>query len=162
MFSSATRRSPWHAPDEKIRTRPHRTENEFVAVSHRPEQVSSLIRKTVQEMISRGLNDPRIRGLVSVTRVVVDPELAEARFSISVLPAEHGRLTVQGLQSAAGLIQKRLRESLSLRRVPRVIFVLDDSLKRQAETEASILRGTGGLPPDDPASLPPPPTTSDD
>mgnify|MGYP000222532277 CR=1 FL=1 len=125
-------------------------------VSHRPEQVSSLIRKTVQESISRGLNDPRIRGLVSVTRVTVDPDLSEARFSISVLPEKDGKLAVQGLQSAAGLLQKRLRESLSLRRVPRLVFLLDDSLKRQAETEAAIPRGDGGVPASD-VSTPPNP-----
>ena len=51
----------------------------------RPDQVASLIQRAVQAVLGRGLGDPRIRGLVSVTKVRLDhalsfdAALAEAR-----------------------------------------------------------------------------------
>jgi ribosome-binding factor A len=113
-------------------------------MSHRPEQVASVIRRAVQEQIVRGLHDPRVRGLVSITKVVVDDDLSEATLSISVLPHEFAPLSIEGLRSAAQHIQRRAREGLPLRRMPRLRFVLDDSLKRSAETDAALLRAAGG------------------
>jgi len=120
-------------------------------MSHRPEQVASVIRRAVQEQISRGLHDPRIRGLISITRVVVDDDFSEATLHISVLPQEHASLAIDGLRSAALHIQRRAREGLPLRRMPRLRFVLDDSLKRSAETEAALQRAASA---EEPATEP--------
>lgn len=111
-------------------------------MSHRPEQIASVLRRAVQEQLARGLHDPRIRGLVSIVRVAVDDECSEATFHISVLPPEHAALTLEGLRSASVHIQRKAREGLPLRRMPRLRFVLDESLKRTAETEAAIARSS--------------------
>lgn len=113
-------------------------------MSHRPEQVASVIRRAVQEQIQRGLHDPRVRGLISITRVTVDDDLSEACIAISVLPAEHEALTLAGLRSAAQHLQRRAREGLPLRRMPHLRFVLDDSLKRAAAADAALARAAGG------------------
>lgn len=111
-------------------------------MSHRPEQVASVIRRAVQEQIQRGLHDPRVRGLVSITRVTVDDDLSEACIAISVLPAEHEALTLAGLRSAATHLQRRAREGLPLRRMPHLRFVLDDSLKKAAAADAALARAS--------------------
>jgi ribosome-binding factor A len=98
-------------------------------VSHRPEQIASLLRRRLQEALMRGLNDPRVRGLVTITDVSVSPDLSEARCGVSVLPAEHGPLTLAGLQSAAPHLARRVTDGLRLRRLPRFRFELDESLK---------------------------------
>lgn len=107
-------------------------------MSHRPEQVASVIRRAVQEVLLRGVNDPRVRGMVSVTRVTVDPDLAEARIQVSVLPAERAALTLLGLKSAAPHLERKIRGELHARRMPHLKFELDDSLKKVAALEASI------------------------
>jgi ribosome-binding factor A len=112
-------------------------------MSQRTEQISSVIRHAVQRVLSRGLNDPRIRGLVSVTKVEVTPDLAEARVHVSILPAEHTELTMHGLQSAARHIQSEIAEDVSARRLPRLVFKLDESLKKQAEIDAAISHAAG-------------------
>lgn len=111
-------------------------------MSHRPEQVASVIRRAVQEQLLRGLHDPRIRGLVSITKVTVDTDLSEARVFVSVLPEEHANLTMQGLVAAATHLQRRAREGLPLRRMPQLSFVLDDSLKKAAESDAALARAS--------------------
>ncbi|MHC4217063.1 MAG: 30S ribosome-binding factor RbfA [Planctomycetota bacterium] len=107
-------------------------------MTHRPDQVASLIQRAVQAVIGRGLSDPRIRGLVSVTKVRVDQALSQADVFVSVLPAEHADLTLKGLHHAAPRIQSQIGKVIQLRRVPRIIFHLDESIKKQAEFDAAL------------------------
>jgi len=97
--------------------------------------------RAISQVLSRQLSDPRIRGMVSVTKVDVSPDLANADVYVSVIPEEHGSLTLKGLNSAAGRIHTAIFKSLALRRVPRMQFILDDSLKRQAEVDRAIHNG---------------------
>jgi ribosome-binding factor A len=110
-------------------------------MTHRPDQVASLIQRAVQTVLSRGLSDPRIRGLVSVTRVRVDDALSQAAIYVSVLPAEHADLSLKGLEHAASRIRKQIGKAIQLRRMPRLSFHLDESIKKQAEFDAALAEG---------------------
>ena len=107
-------------------------------MTQRTEQVAAAIRRALQEALSRGLNDPRVRGLVSVVKVTVTDDLAEAVAHISVLPAANGPLTLKGLAHAAGHLQGRLARAANLRRVPRLRFALDESMRRAAELDVAL------------------------
>lgn len=107
-------------------------------MSHRPNQIASLIQRAVQDAIGRDLHDPRVRGLISVTKVLVDPDISKATVFVSVLPDTHAKLTVHGLQHAAGRIRRHLSRAIQMRRIPVLSFRLDDSIKRQAELEEAI------------------------
>ena len=102
-------------------------------MTHRPDQVASLIQRAVQTVLGRGLSDPRIRGLVSVTKVRVDHALSQAQVHVSVLPAEDADLTLKGLQHAAPRIRTQVGKSVQLRRMPQLSFHLDESIKKQAQ-----------------------------
>ncbi len=104
----------------------------------RTAQVASLIQRAVQSALSRGLHDDRVRGLISVTKVEVSPDLANATVYVSVLPAERAELTLHGLRHAASRIRSQVAGAVSLRRVPRLAFSLDHSLKKQAEVDAAL------------------------
>jgi ribosome-binding factor A len=117
-------------------------------LSARHGHLLSELQRKVQTLIARGLNDPRIRGLVSVTGVELSSDLAELKVKISVLPAEHASLSMEGLHSATGKIQRQLASSLRMRRAPRLRFELDDSLKRQAALYAAISRDSPSAAPD--------------
>jgi ribosome-binding factor A len=110
-------------------------------MSIRTEKLASVIRHAVQDVITRGLGDPRIRGLVSITHVDVTDDLAEAKVHVSVLPQKHEELTMHGLRDAAGHIQHEIGPAISARRMPRLQFVKDDSLKRQALLDAALRAG---------------------
>jgi ribosome-binding factor A len=110
-------------------------------MSHYPEQVVSVIRRAGQEILSRGLNDPRVRGRVSVTSVRLSPDGAEATVGVSVLPEKHADLTLNGLKHATMHVQSELNDRVTLRRVPRISFRLDSSLKKEADVLAAINRG---------------------
>ncbi len=103
--------------------------------SHRPERVGNVIRGVVSEAIASKLSDPRIERLSSVTRVEVSADLTYAKVWVSVIgPEAKGRLTLAGLRSAAGIVQRMVARELATRTIPRLQFQLDESIKRGAET----------------------------
>jgi ribosome-binding factor A len=76
------------------------------------------------------LKDPRI-GMVTVTGVVVSPDLGEARVYVSVLGSDKKRAaTLAGLESARGVLQAQINRELSLRRTPMLTFAYDESVER--------------------------------
>lgn len=109
-------------------------------MSHRKEQVASTLQRAIQQVMARGLNDPRIRGLITVTDVQVPPDLKTATVMISVLPEERQRLTLQGVQDAARHIRREVGEIVAMRQIPELHFKLDLSLKRQAEAMSAIAK----------------------
>lgn len=102
-------------------------------MSHRREQLASALQRTIGELITHGLHDPRVRGLISVTGVELSPDNREAQVRVSVLPATAEPLAVQGLAAAAGHLRAQVGKKLRTRSVPHLRFVADPSLKKQAE-----------------------------
>ncbi|MBI4236145.1 MAG: 30S ribosome-binding factor RbfA [Chloroflexi bacterium] len=99
-------------------------------MSRRTERLNNLLRERLSELLQRELKDPRVRGLVTITAVEVSVDLRTARVYVSVLGTQAERAAnLQGLRSAAGFLHRGL-ETLSLRRVPELTFVSDDSMER--------------------------------
>ncbi|GEM_PF-873619 len=111
----------------------------------RPKQVASLLSRIIQERISRGFADPRIRGLVSVTNVDLADNLLIITVSISVMPDKYGVRVIAGLKSATGLFKKAIKDETVLRRVPEIRFKLDESIKSDAALDAAIRDGIGSF-----------------
>ncbi|MDZ4831572.1 MAG: 30S ribosome-binding factor RbfA [Phycisphaerae bacterium] len=148
---------------------PHMPGNEPGGGPSRAAQVESLVSRVLRERLMRGINDPRVQGMVSVLGVDLTPDLLNARVRISVLPADRGRLTLSGLRSATRHLESVLRTETRLRRVPRLTFELDDSLKRESAVLDAIGRafpqgaggGADGETPAAPSDQEPPPTTAE-
>ncbi len=104
-------------------------------MSRRLEKVSRTIRDTVSKVIQNQLSDPRIRGLVSVTRVKVAADFSTAQIYLSIIGTDpkQQELSVQAIQHAAGFIQSHLANVLTTRSCPTLSFTLDDSLKKGSE-----------------------------
>jgi len=104
------------------------------------QQVTSEIQRAVQTIISRGLNDPRVRGLITVTQVNLSPDFAQATLFVSILPSEYESLTFHGLSHATSHIRYQLSRAVSMRKVPRIEFRLDKSIKKQNQVLSAIAR----------------------
>ncbi|MHC4441430.1 MAG: 30S ribosome-binding factor RbfA [Planctomycetota bacterium] len=103
--------------------------------SYRPERVANVIRSVVSDAIVTKLSDPRIQPMTSVTRVEVSGDLEYAKIWVSVMGTSAAqRRTIEGLQSARGYVQGLLARRLPIRQCPRIVFHLDESIKRAAET----------------------------
>jgi ribosome-binding factor A len=128
-------------------------------------QLESLLLRAVQERLARGLSDPRVRGLVTATRLELTEDLKRAKVFISVMPAEHAGLTMHGLKAATPRIRRDVMEKVHLREMPALVFVYDEGLKLQHEVVALLAkdrqdREARGLP-DRPAGSDPAPAETE-
>ena len=106
---------------------------------HRRERFASALRSVVAKLIQTELSDPRIRGLVSVSRIVVSPDLRLAKVYVSVLGTKgEQQSSLTGLRHSAGHLQSLLKEHLEFRVCPKLDFRLDDELKESMATMALI------------------------
>jgi len=123
-----------------------------MVVTIRREQVESVLRRAISRVLSHGLSDPRIAGLVSVTHVDVTDDLSLAKVYVSVLPQQYEKRTIAGLRHAARHVQRRLQDQVELRRPPQLDFRLDESIKLESQVLADINTGmarTPAVPPAD-------------
>ena len=85
------------------------------------------------------LQDPRIKD-VTVTHVEVSGDMRQAKVHVSVMGDEtKQKLSLHGLQSAAGFLQSKVANRIDTRYTPRLEFVLDQGVKKSIEI-ARILR----------------------
>jgi ribosome-binding factor A len=107
-------------------------------MTQRTEQVASTLKRAIQEVLSRGLSDPRVQGLITITRVEVSGDLAKATVFCTVTPLEHEELSLHGLQSASNWIRRQVSDKVRFRRMPQFLFRIDEQLLKQREVLASI------------------------
>jgi ribosome-binding factor A len=99
-------------------------------MSRRTEKAAEAIREVVSMAILAELSDPRVRG-VTVTYVEVSADLRHAKVHVSVMGDEsQQKLTLRGLQSAAGFLQAKIAERIEIRYTPKLSFLLDQGVKR--------------------------------
>lgn len=97
--------------------------------SRRVLKAAEAIREVVSMAILTELRDPRVRD-VTVTFVEVAPDMRSARIHVSIM-GDQGkqRLSLRGLENAAGFLQQRVAERIDTRYTPRLTFVLDQGVK---------------------------------
>ena len=79
-------------------------------MTQRTEQVAATLKRAIQDVIVRGISDPRVKGLISITKIDVSPDLADASVFCSVMPQEHEELTMHGLTSASKWIRRKAKK----------------------------------------------------
>ena len=83
-------------------------------------------------MILRELNDPRLLGMPSITRVKLSPDLSVADVYVTVMGTEGQQsAALLALRHSAGLMRTRLTKALTMRTVPFLKFHLDENLKKE-------------------------------
>lgn len=111
-------------------------------------QLQSLLLRAVQERLARGLSDPRVRGLVTATRLELSGDLKRAKVYITVLPAEHAKLTMHGIQAATGRLRRDVMEKIHIREMPSLVFVYDEGMRNQQEVMSLLAKDRQNKPPE--------------
>ena len=98
--------------------------------SDRMRRVDEAVREVLSDAITKQLKDPRV-GFVTVTAVETAPDLRRARVFVSVLgDGKVRKRSMQGLQSAHGVLQRVVARELRLKHTPTLEFVYDDTSER--------------------------------
>lgn len=96
----------------------------------RIKRISEEIKRVVAELLQKGVKDPRIDPMTSVTKVEVTNDLSYVNIYISVLgDKEDKKETLKGLESAKGFIRKEISKRIDLRYSPEPIFHLDEAIE---------------------------------
>lgn len=95
--------------------------------SSRPLRVGEQLRREITLMLRNEVKDPRVSEII-IYDVVVSKDLGTAKVYFSPMdlqqdPAE----IIKGLQSASGYLRTRLSKLLSLRKMPELRFIVDDT-----------------------------------
>lgn len=110
-------------------------------MSRRTEQLSSVVHRAVQSVVSEGFADPRLSGvLITVTKVTVSSDVRTATVGVTISPERAISRAMHGLESAAAHIRHRAADAVSIKRFPDLLFKLDTSAMRQAEVLDALAR----------------------
>jgi len=113
-------------------------------MSMRLARLRELFKKEVSAILQREMKDPRI-GFVSVTDVEVSADLRHAKIFVSILgDADAKAQTMGALGNAQGFIRKELGRRIRLRRIPELLFRLDESIERGARVQRLLRRVAEG------------------
>jgi ribosome-binding factor A len=94
--------------------------------------LGSTIQRELAEIMMRELNDPRLTGLPSITRVKVSGDLSIADVYITVMGSPgHQQAALNALKHSAGMMRTKLTKILALRQAPFLKFHLDEQLKKE-------------------------------
>jgi ribosome-binding factor A len=99
--------------------------------THRIERVNHLIRQELSQLLQRGTKDPRLSGYISINSVETTPDLRHARVFVScICEAEQRKEILAALAHSSGFFRTELAKHLTMRRVPELHYVWDDSIER--------------------------------
>lgn len=108
----------------------------------RTDRIEEEIKKIVSVLIDRGLKDPRLTGLISVTKVSVTNDLKYCKIYVSMLGTKDTSEAMDALSSAAGFVRKEIGSKIRMHSTPEVKFALDDSMEYGAHIQ-NIINGLG-------------------
>src|SRR5688572_8267448 len=108
--------------------------------SRRLLKAAEAIREVVGMAILTDLQDPRVRD-VTVTSVEVAADMRQAKVYVSVMGNESKQnLSLRGLQNAAGFLQSKVAKRIDTRYTPKLLFVLDQGVKKSIEVSQILGR----------------------
>ncbi|MEJ2116059.1 MAG: 30S ribosome-binding factor RbfA [Gammaproteobacteria bacterium] len=95
--------------------------------SSRPLRVGEQLRRELTLMLRNEVKDPRVSEII-IYDVVVSKDLGTAKVYFGPMDIQQDASEItQGLQSASGYLRTKLSKILSLRKMPELRFIVDDT-----------------------------------
>jgi len=98
-------------------------------------RIDEELKKEISNIINYELNNPKITGMISVTRAKITPDLKYAKVYVSILNSKNTKDTLANLKKSSGFIRTEIAKRINLRITPELIFVLDDSMEYGAKID---------------------------
>lgn len=98
-------------------------------------RIDEELKKEISNIISYELKNPKITGLISVTKTKITPDLKYAKVYVSILNSKNIKETFANLKKSSGYIRTEIAKRINLRITPELVFVLDDSMEYGAKID---------------------------
>jgi len=109
--------------------------------TNRQKKIGGVIQKDLVDILQGEVRKNGLTNLmISVSKVVVTTDLSVATVHLSIFPQEKANETLAAIKSNSKLIKHDLsqRVRLQLRKVPNLIFFIDDSLEYIAKIDNAL------------------------
>jgi ribosome-binding factor A len=93
---------------------------------NRQRRGGEVIKEAITAALARDVSDPRL-GFVTITGVEPSPDFAVARVYFTALTKAQRDPSMRALESARGLLQRRVGTALRTRQTPHLEFVYDET-----------------------------------
>ncbi len=93
---------------------------------NRTDRIADVMQRELSVIIHQELKDPRV-SMLTIADVRVSKDLAYAKVFVSVMMEEKADETLEGLNKAAGFLRAQLAKRMSIRVIPQLSFVYDDT-----------------------------------
>ena len=101
-------------------------------------RITSDIKLCLSEIL-KDVKDPRVSKMLSIVKVDVSNDLSYAAVYVSAIGGYAETVSsVKALKGAAGYIRRELGARMSLRKVPELRFIADDSIEQSANISRII------------------------
>lgn len=122
--------------------------------TNRQKKIAGVLQKDLADILQSAARDGMKGLVISVTKVSVTSDLSQAKVYLSVFPSANRDSIVKGIISNTQTIRYEMaqRTKNQLRRMPHLVFLVDDSLDYIENIDAA-LRGEDGNPIYNPESL---------
>ena len=121
--------------------------------SPRQQKIGTLLQKEVAQLLQSAVRQEGISNLIlSVTKVRVTVDLSLAKVYLSIFPSEKADFYLNALQQNSFQLKHDLSQLLKnqLRRIPELVFYLDDSLDYIEAIEKDLTRPDNPIEPNQP------------
>ena len=111
--------------------------------SQRQKKIASVLQSDLVEVLQGAAREGGLRGvIISVTKVTVTVDLSIAKVYLSIFPVKQAQVLIEGIISNAPMIKHELaqRTKHQLRRMPELLFFLDDSLEYIDQIDQALRR----------------------
>ena len=109
--------------------------------SQRQKKIASVLQSDLVDVLQGAAREGGLRGvIISVTKVAVTVDISIAKVYLSIFPVKKAKALIEGIVSNAPMIKHELaqRTKHQLRRMPELLFFLDDSLEYIDQIEQAL------------------------
>jgi ribosome-binding factor A len=103
---------------------------------HRIERFSSTLKQSLADILMNDINNPHLKA-VSITDVLVSPDLKKARVFVASSSGEKMEDVINHLDRAKGFIKKTLARRMYLKYVPEFFFLIDEDIEKPYQQDTS-------------------------
>ena len=104
-------------------------------------KIASVLQRDLVDVLQGAARKGGMTGIIiSVTQVKVTVDLSIAKIYLSIFPIQQAKILIDGITSNTSIIKHELaqRTKNQLRRMPHLLFFLDDSLEYIDQIENSL------------------------
>ncbi|HKM10575.1 MAG: 30S ribosome-binding factor RbfA [Bacilli bacterium] len=99
-------------------------------MANKTERIAAVIRKNIADIIQFELHNPKL-GFVTIPEVKVSKDISYAKVYVSFIKPEEVKEGMETLEHSKGFIRSSLAKKMDTRRIPSLIFVLDEGFQRE-------------------------------